>query len=171
MEKKHTLTIRDTSVMGVMVALLEAAVHAMASLPNIEPVTLLFMLYTLFLGGKVVYVLAAYLLLEGCFYGFGLWWIMYVYIWPLLCLLTYLLRKQRSVWVFAILSSLFGLLFGALCSIPYLFIGGVSGAFAWWVAGIPFDLIHCVSNFVLCMVLFPPLRFCLMRLKRSMNLS
>jgi energy-coupling factor transport system substrate-specific component len=151
--------------MGLMVAILEASVHAMAVIPNVEPVTLLLILYTLFLGKKVLFVIAAYLLLEGCFYGFGLWWIMYLYIWPLLAFLTYKLRRQRSVWVFAILSGLFGLFFGALCSIPYLFMGGIASAFAWWISGIPFDLIHCASNFVLCLVLFPPLRHCLERLQ------
>jgi energy-coupling factor transport system substrate-specific component len=166
MAAKQTLTTREIAVMGLMIAILEASVHAMAAIPNVEPVTLLLMLYTLFLGGKVIYVLAAYLLLEGCFYGFGLWWLSYLYIWPLLAFLTYLFRKQQSVWVFAILSGLFGLFFGALCSIPYLFIGGISAAFAWWVAGIPFDLIHCVSNFLLCLALFPPLRYILKRLMR-----
>jgi energy-coupling factor transport system substrate-specific component len=163
MTTKHKLTTREIAVMGLMVAVLEASVHAMAAIPNVEPVTLLLMLFTLFLGKRVIYVLAAYLLLEGCFYGFGLWWIMYLYIWPLLAFLTHLLRRQKSVWVFAILSGLFGLFFGALCSIPYFFIGGISGAFAWWVSGIPFDLIHCVSNFLLCLFLFPPLRYCMNR--------
>jgi energy-coupling factor transport system substrate-specific component len=167
MKDHKILTPREIAVMGVMVAVLEASVHAMAALPNIEPVTLLLMLFTLYLGKKVIFVIAAYLLLEGCFYGFGLWWIMYLYTWPLLAFLTHLLRRQKSVWFFAILSALFGLFFGALCSIPYLFIGGVSTAFAWWVSGIPFDLIHCVSNFVLCMILFKPLRLCLDILKNK----
>jgi energy-coupling factor transport system substrate-specific component len=165
--QKQKLTTREIAVMGLMIAVLEASVHAMAAIPNVEPVTLLLMLYTLFLGKKIVFVIAAYLLLEGCFYGFGLWWIMYLYIWPLLAFLTYQLRRQRSVWVFAILAGLFGLFFGALCSIPYLFMGGISSAFAWWVSGIPFDLIHCASNFVLCLTLVPPRRHCLERLKIS----
>jgi energy-coupling factor transport system substrate-specific component len=167
MANHQKLTPREIAVMGVMVAVLEASVHAMAAIPNVEPVTLLLMLYTLFLGRKVAFVIAAYLMLEGCFYGFGLWWIMYLYIWPLLAFLTYILRRQRSAWVFAILAGLFGLFFGALCSIPYFFMGGISSAFAWWVSGIPFDLIHCVSNFALTLILFSPLRHCLERLKIS----
>jgi energy-coupling factor transport system substrate-specific component len=169
MNTKQKLTTKEIAVMGLMIAVLEASVHAMAAIPNVEPVTLLLMLYTLFLGKKVVYVLVAYLLLEGGFYGFGLWWIAYLYIWPLLTFLTYLLRRQRSVWVFAILSGLFGLFFGALCAIPYFFIGGLSSAFAWWVAGIPFDLIHCVANFLLCLILFPPLRYCMGRALKFME--
>lgn len=45
-----------------------------------------------------------------------------------------------------------------LCSIPCLFIGGIHTVFAWWVSGIPFDMIHGVSNFVLMLVLYKPLR-------------
>lgn len=48
--------------------------------------------------------------------------------------------------------------FGAMCSTPYLFIGEIHTAVAWWVSGIPFDMIHGVSNFVLMLVLYKPLR-------------
>lgn len=156
--KKEKVTTKDISLMGVMTALLVTSVHVMAPLPNVEPVTLLIILFTLFYGKKVGYILAAYILFEGCWYGFGIWWVMYLYTWPLLAGLTYLLRKQTSVWVFSILAGAFGLCYGALCAIPYFFIGGPAMAFAWWIAGIPYDMIHCVSNFILCLVLFLPLR-------------
>ena len=122
-------------------------------------------LFTLFWGKRVAYILTAYLLLEGCFYGFGLWWVMYAYLWPLLALLTFLCRRQKSVWFWSLLSGAYGLFFGALCSIPYFLIGGPSMAFTWWVAGIPYDLVHCLSNGILCMVLFRPLNHVLNRLK------
>ena len=130
-----------------------------------EPVTLLVILFTLFWEKRVAYILTAYLLLEGCFYGFGLWWVMYAYLWPLLALLTFLCRRQKSVWFWSLLSGAYGLFFGALCSIPYFLIGGPSMAFTWWVAGIPYDLVHCLSNGILCMVLFRPLNHVLNRLK------
>lgn len=157
------ITTRDIATIGVMVATIEAGKHALTFLPNVELVSLLIILYTLYFGKKVIYAILAFVLLEGCWYGFGIWWIMYLYVWPLLALLTYLFRKQESVWFFSILSGAFGLCFGAFCSIPYLIFGGVHTAFAWWVAGIPYDIVHCISNFVLCMVLFVPLRNVLKR--------
>ena len=36
-------------------------------------------------------------------------------------------------------------------------LGGWRGFPAMWLAGIPYDLIHAVSNFVLVLVLFRPL--------------
>ena len=160
---KTNLTVKEIALMGVMIALLVVSVHIMAPLPNIEPVTLLVILYTLFFGKKVVYILASYILLEGCWYGFGIWWVMYLYAWPLLSFLTYLLRKKKSVWCFAILAGAFGLFYGALCSIPYFIVSGPAAGFGWWIAGIPYDIIHCVSNFIICLVLFRPLNYVLQR--------
>lgn len=148
-----------------MVATLEVAKFALSFLPNVELVTLLIMLYTLYFGRKIVYVIPVFVLIEGIVWGFGIWWIMYLYLWPLLALITYLFRKTESVIFWAVLAGVFGLIFGALCAIPYFFIGGWSIAVSWWVAGIPHDIIHCVSNVVITLVLFPPLRKALSKLR------
>lgn len=163
--KMNRLTTKDIALMGVMLATIEAAKLAMAYLPNIELVTLLVILYTLFFGNRIYYVLAAFVLIEGCLYGFGIWWVMYLYVWPILAFLTNLFKKQQSVWFWSIFSGAYGLFYGALCSITYIATSGIYGAFAWWVAGIPFDVIHCIGNFVLCMVLFIPLKKALSSLK------
>lgn len=141
-----------------MIATIEVTKNALAFLPNVELVTLLFIIYTLTFGWKVLLVVPAFILLEGCIYGFGLWWVMYLYVWPLLVLLTWLFRREESVWFWCVLSGAFGLCFGALCAIPCYIGGGIAAGFSWWVAGIPYDILHCISNFVLCMVLFKPMR-------------
>lgn len=160
------LKTKDIVLIGMMVAMLEAVKLSLAVIPNVELVSLLIILFTLFFGPKIVYVLAVFVLLEGVMYGFGVWWIMYLYVWPLLALITWRLRKQESVWCFATLSGVFGLLFGAMCSIPYFFIGGWKMGVSWWIAGIPYDIIHGVSNFIICMVLFVPLRRILNKLNK-----
>ena len=157
MKSKTKITVRDIAITGMMIATIEVAKNALAFIPNVELVSLLVILFTLYFGKKILFVIPAFILLEGCIYGFGLWWIMYLYVWPLLALITYIMRKQESVWVWAIMSGSFGLAFGALCSITYIVLSGPKAAFAWWVSGIPFDILHCVSNFVLCLVLFKPL--------------
>ena len=52
---------------------------------------------------------------------------------------------------------------------PYLFIGGWQMALSWWISGIPYDVIHCVSNTVLTFVLLPPLRDLLERRHNMKN--
>ena len=62
---------RELVVMGVLTAIVFVAQVALGFLPNIEVVTLLFILYTLVFGKKVFFMIYAFALLEGVFYGFG----------------------------------------------------------------------------------------------------
>lgn len=144
-------------VMGVLTAVVFAAQVAMGFLPNIELVTLLFILYTLVLGRKVFLIIYVFVFLEGIFYGFGLWWVNYLYVWTVQSIVTLMLRKQTSIFFWSILSGFYGISFGALCSIPYFFMGGPSSAFAYWVSGIAYDIPHCIGNVLICLLLFKPL--------------
>ena len=81
----------------------------------------------------------------------------YLYTWPVLAAVTVLLGRSESPLFWAVIAGIFGLCFGALCALPYLFAGGWAAAVSYWIAGIPFDLIHCASNFVITLVLFRPL--------------
>ena len=152
---------KEIVIMGMMTAVAFASQIAMSFLPNIEIVTLLFILYTLVLGKKVFLVIYAFVLLEGIFYGFGLWWLNYLYIWAILAIVVLIFRKQESVWFWSIISGFYGLACGALCAVIYLFIGGVNTAFAYWVSGLGFDVTHCVGNVVVCLILYKPLRYVL----------
>lgn len=153
-------------MLAVMGALLFALKVAMAALPNVHPVAVLVIAGTLSFGWKMLYSVGIYVLLEGLVYGFGIWWVSYLYIWPLLVLLTMLLRRREGRLFWASAAAVFGLCFGALCAVPYLLISGAKMAFSYWVSGIPFDLAHCAGNFALTFVLLPPLqkvlrRYCL----------
>ena len=44
--------------------------------------------------------------------------------------------------------------------------GGIAAGIAWWVTGIPFDLLHGAGNFVVALLLYKPLRYCLQRTKQ-----
>lgn len=157
---------RRIVLLGMLGALLVITQVALAFLPNIELVSLLVIVYTLVLGPAAFAPIAAFVLVEGLLYGFGLWWLNYLYIWPMLAGIVLLLRKQRSPIFWAILSGGFGLFFGALCAIPYFFIGGPASAFAYWVSGIPFDIAHCAGNFAAGLLLFAP---CLKILERLVH--
>lgn len=166
MKKRPVLSAKNIALIGMMTATIEVAKCALAFLPNVELVSFLMIVYTLFFGKLIFFAIPVFILLEGTIYGFGLWWIMYLYVWPILALLTLLFRRQTSPFFWSLLSGLFGLCFGALCAIPYLFLSGIQGAFAWWIAGIPFDILHCISNFTVCLILFVPMRKLLEQLRR-----
>ena len=130
----------------------------MAALPNIEPVSLMVMIFGAVFGWKALFPVAVYVAAEILFYGLGPWNINYLYVWPLLAVLAMLMRNVRHPLAWAVLSGVFGLMFGALCAPVDVFIGGVGYAVSKWVSGIPFDLTHCAGNFVIALLLFAPLR-------------
>ena len=161
---------REIVIFGILTAIVLVGQVAMAFLPNVEIVTLLFLVYALVLGKKVFYIIYVFALLEGIIYGFGMWWINYMYVWSVQAMVTLIFRKQTSVMFWSILSGFYGITFGALCSIPYFFAGGPSAAFAYWVSGIAYDLPHCIGNVVICLALYKPLRYVLEQCVRESNI-
>lgn len=161
-----TISVKEITLIGMMVAIIEVCKVSMMGLPNIELTTFWVIMFTLYFGRRILYVIPAFILIEGMMYGFGIWWIMYLYMWPSLALLTYLFRKNDSAWIWSTLSGAYGLFYGLFCSIPYVFMGAFEGSlraglvsgFSWWVAGIPWDIVHGVANFLLMLVLYHPVR-------------
>lgn len=156
-QTEHSIKTIRLVTMGVLSAILLVGQVGMSFLPNIEPVTTLIILYTLCYKKHVFPIIYTFVLLEGIVFGFGIWWVSYLYIWSILALIVLVLHKIDSAFLWAIVSGAFGLLFGALCAIPYLISGGPGAAFAYWTAGIPYDILHCCGNFVLTLVLYKPL--------------
>ena len=152
------VSVKDVAYLGISLAILEASKLALDLLPNIEVVTLLFIIYTIFYGRKTILVAIGFTAIECFLKGFNVWSFMYLYIWPLLIIIVFYANRHKAGYLFyCLLSGFFGLFFGMFCAIPYLFIGGWSMAVTWWIAGIPYDIIHCVSNLILCLMLFKPL--------------
>jgi len=145
-------------------ALTFGAKVAMAGLPNIEPVSLMVMLFAVAFGLKGLYPVYLYVLMEILLYGVNLWNLNYLYIWAVLFFGAYAMRKLKSSLWFALLSGLFGLAFGLLCSPVYMVIGGFSYGIRWWLAGFAFDIPHAIGNLVIAALLFAPLRKLLTKL-------
>ena len=161
---KMGMKTQELVIMGILTAVLFMGQVLLAFLPNVEIVTLLILLYTLIFGRKVFIIFYSFVLLEGILYGFGLWWINYLYVWSILAVVVLIFRRQRSFVFWSLTAGFFGISFGALCALPYVFIGGPAAAFSYWIAGIPYDITHCIGNTVLCLLLFRPGYFILNRL-------
>ncbi len=151
------MRIKDMAEISLLSTLLLILQIALNFLPNIELVTLSIMLYSLLLGKKTLYIIYIFAALEGIIYGFGIWWFMYLYVWTLLYFGVRFFRNNKNIIVWALMASFFGLSFGALCSIPYFLIGGIETGITWWIAGVPHDIVHGISNFIMVLVLFKPM--------------
>lgn len=157
----------ELTVLSLLGTLMFGAKMAMAGLPNIEPVSLLVMVYTVVFGKKALYPIYLYVMLEILIWGLGLWNLNYLYIWLILFLLALALRRMKSAWGWAILAGAFGLSFGLLCAPMCLLTGGWAYALSWWISGIPFDVLHCAGNFAMALVLMKPLTKGLQTLKKQ----
>lgn len=164
-------TAFDVALVALMVAVIEVFKFTMMGLPNIELTSFWLILFSKNFDKKVYFVVPIFTVIEGVIFGFNLWWISYLYVWPLLVFITRIFRKNDSALTWATVSAVFGLSFGALCAIPYAFTGtdlqsGLSIAFSWWVAGIPWDITHCIGNFVLTLLLYKPLSDVMLKMQQ-----
>lgn len=162
---------KDVVFIGTMAAVMVSVQVALSFLPNIELISLIVILCALIYGWRTLFIIYIFVLAEGLLYGFGLWWINYLYVWTVLMLLAIMLKSNDASFFWAVISGMFGLGFGVLCSIPYLFIGGPKMALASWTSGILFDIIHCIGNFTVALALYRPLRHILNMVNQKWNLA
>lgn len=150
---------REIVTCGFLAAILLVVQVMLSFLPNIELVSLLVIVYTLVFQRKTLVILYTFALLQGLLYGFGIWWIMYLYVWTILYGIVRKFRKNENVILWAIIGGCFGALFGLFCSIPYAVAGGIGAGLAWWAGGLLFDIAHAVGNFFVILLLFKPLYY------------
>lgn len=129
----------------------------MAPLPNIELVSFLTILVARRFGFKSFVAVYVFAFLEIMTYGIAIWNVMYLYVWAILALVVILFRKIDNVILYTIISGIFGIAFGTLCSIPYFITGGVSMGVAWIISGFSFDIPHCIGNVILTAILYIPI--------------
>ena len=162
------VTIREIALFGMLGALTFGLKVAMSYLPNIEPVSLLVMVFAVVFGKKCLYPIYLYVLLEVLIYGIGTWNLNYLYVWAILAFMAYMMRDLEHPLYWALLSSGFGLFFGLLCAPVDFLLGDIGFVISKWISGIPFDLAHCAGNFVIALVLFKPLRNLMKKLYHKM---
>ena len=155
------LSAKEICVLALLGAMLFAAKAALASLPNININAVIIILTVVFFGWRALYSVAVYIALEGLVFGgngYMLWWIGYLYTWPLFVAVCMAFRRNDSALIWAVIAAMFGLVFGPLMYLEYFAInGGWEMFFTMWVSGIPYDLAHCGGNFVFTLVLNKPL--------------
>ena len=110
--------------------------------------------------------------MTGLLNGFSTWWVPYTYIWTVLwavvMLLPKKLPKKAEPLIYMIVCALHGFGYGILYAPAQALMFGLSfdGMIAWIMSGLPFDLIHGISNLV-CGVMIVPFVTLLTRLKKQ----
>ena len=155
------LTAREIAVFGMLGAVMYASKILMDVFPNIHLLGVFVMAFTIHYGKKALYPIYIHVLVLGLFSGFAAWWVPHLYIWTILWGVTTLLPRNlpnriRPV-VYMAVCSLHGFLYGVLYAPAQALLFGLSfeGMIAWIAAGLPFDLIHGVSNFIAGALILP----------------
>ena len=163
----HTRVLRLV-LSGLMGALLVVSKQAMSGLPNLEPVSLLIILFALELPRETPGAITVFILLQGVLYGFGLWWVMYLYVWYLLALLAWLLRRMDNAFFLgSVQRAVRPVLRRVRVRRCIYFAKTPAFALSWWLSGLSYDALHGVGNFVLMLLLYRPLCRALQMAKKA----
>lgn len=166
------LTVREMAVFSMLGALMFASKILMEVAPNIHLLGVFTIAFTVVYRAKALYPIYIYVLLNGLFAGFNVWWIPYLYLWTVLWGITMLLPKKMpkpvAVVVYSLVNALHGYGFGILYAPAQAFLFGLSfkGMIAWIIAGFPFDVIHGTSNLI-CGLLIVPIVLILKKLEKE----
>ena len=160
-KKRRGITVREMAIFSMLAALMFGSKVIMDALPNIHLLGMFIMVYTLVYRVKALIPIYLFIFMTGLYGGFGLWWIPYLYVWAVLWAVTMVLPKKLpkriAAFVYPIVCCLHGLLYGVLYAPAQALLFGLNfeGMIAWIAAGLPFDLIHGVSNFAAGALILP----------------
>ena len=133
----------------------------MEAFPNIHLLGMFTMLLTVTFRAKALIPIYIYVLLNGIYAGFNMWWVPYLYIWTILWAITMLLPKNMpkkvAMVVYPAVCALHGFAYGTLYAPAQALMLGLNfqQTVAWIISGIPFDIIHGVSNIFTGMLVLP----------------
>lgn len=149
----------------MMATLMFCSKILMEALPNIHLLGMFTMTYTIVLRKKALIPIYVYVLLNGLYGGFSMWWVPYLYIWTILWAVTMILPKnmpkKAACVVYPAVCGLHGFLFGILYSPAQAVMFGLDfeQLIAWITAGLPFDALHGVGNLIAGLLIFPVSEF------------
>ena len=185
MAVKVRLDLRHVILFAMLGTIMLAGKLAFEGIRNVHLVGMLIVTYTLVYRRYALFPIYVFVLLAGLYYGFAQWWLSYLYIWAVLWGMTMLLPQHTprplrgrlspgtvrtlQTGMYCAVCGLHGLLYGTLYAPLWAWIGHLSfkGTLAWIAAGIPSDLIHCVSNLIVGTLIYPLARL-LGKLERNM---
>lgn len=155
------LTLREMVLFATLGSLMFCSKILMEAYPNIHLLGMFTMVFALCYGVKGLIPLYIYVVLNGVYAGFNLWWMPYLYIWTILWGLTMLLPRGMKTSVKAVvypaLCGLHGLAFGVLYAPAQalMFGMGFKQTVAWVAAGTPFDITHALGNLAAGLLVLP----------------
>ena len=156
------LPIRDMVIFAALGTIMFVSRFSMQLIMSVHLLGLFIAAITLTYRVRALIPIYIYVMLDGVFAGFAFWWQPYLYIWLPLWLMfmaagSFKIPKIAQVPLYMGLCGLHGLLFGVMYAPAWALYMGLSfnATVAWVIAGLPADIIHCVSNAALGILIVP----------------
>ncbi|RDY70132.1 ECF transporter S component [Halobacillus sp. SY10] len=145
------------TLIAMLASLAIAGRMALAHFPNIQPVTAIIIIAGFWLGpsaGILIALLTTFV--SNVLLGMGIWTIWQIIAWSIIGIIAGLLGKYWSkmpFWGLSIYGFISGLFFGVILSLTMRAAG--QPFWAYYLAGLPMDINHAVSNTVFILALSP----------------
>lgn len=155
------LTVREMVVFAMLGALMYVSKLVMEFAPNIHLLGVFTIAFTIVYRKKALYPVYIYVFLTGLFSGFATWWLPHLYLWLIPWGVTMLLPGKLSggtaTMIYMGLCGIHGLLYGTLYAPMQALLYGLNmeAMISWIIAGLPFDLVHGISNFFCGILILP----------------
>lgn len=159
--KKARNRIVLLSLFAMYGALMYVSKYIMEGLPNIHPLTMFIVTFTVVYRIKALIPIYVYVFINGLYSGFDIWWMPYLYLWAVQCLITLLIPKKipdkASAVVYPLLCALLGLSYGVMYAPAQaiMFKYSFEQTIAWISSGLVFDLLHMGGNFAMGLLVLP----------------
>ncbi len=167
------LTVKELVILAFLGALMFCSKLLTEALPNIHMLAMFTIAYTVVFRARALYAIYTFVMLTGIFYGFGIWWVPYLYLWILLWGVTMLLPRNMptrvAVPVYMVVAGLHGFLYGTLYAPFQALAFGLDfrGMIAWIVAGLPWDAIQGIGNLCIGTLVVPVVKIIKIALKQT----
>ena len=174
--KTSKLSVTELTIFAMLGALMYCSKMIMEWAPNVHLLGMFIVVFTVVYRKKALIPIYVFIFLTGLFNGFSVWWIPYLYIWAVLWGLTMLLPKKMpsavKMIVYPLVCALHGFAYGTLYAPAQALLFGFNWeqTLAWIVSGLPWDMIHGISNFAAGLMIVP-LSNLLMKLTQQLHRS
>lgn len=164
MSKKHidySRKLKQLCVFAMFGVIMFISKKIMEFLPNFHLVGMLVITLTAVYRVKALIPIYIYVMLDGLFGGFNLWWYPYLYLWAVLWGMTMIVPKRIprkfSLIVYPSLCAFHGLIFGSLYA-PFqalVYDFTFKQTIEWILLGFTFDVVHMIGNLCVGILIVP----------------
>lgn len=163
-KSEKSLSVRKLAMLSILVSLCYVGRIVFQFLPNVQPMTVILLIITLTMGTRDgLLVTGASLLLSNMVLGMGPWifyqMISYIIIIGMTGIfLRPLYQRPGTKILLTTYAFLTGLLYGFIISFFSSKMFGMTSFWAYYLMGVPFDLMHALGNAGFYLILEPVLR-------------